>query len=169
MCYEGYIKPPAEVHKMSEMNSLFHLLNKKNVFANLAVNSKKELLNILISSFEEDVSKNELEAIHRAVFQREEMISTGVGNGLAVPHGKSPEIMSQHAALAILNVPVDYNSFDGEPVSVVFLLAEPDSQEHSHLNAMSEISHFMNDQSFIQNLVQQESREELYYFLKNCI
>lgn len=104
------------------MDAVFHLLNRRNIFVNLTVGTKKELLELLLTSFKEETTRAEYQAIKEAVYQREEMMSTGIGNGVAIPHGESSEINHQHLALAVLETPVDYESFDDQPVSVVFYM-----------------------------------------------
>lgn len=147
------------------MNKVLHLLEKENIFTNVVVNTKEELLDQLISSFEPKSSEKEIQAISDAVHQREATLSTGIGNGLAIPHGQSAAIAHHHAALAVLNMPIEFDSFDGKPVSIAFLYAGPKASEGSHLDMMGEISRLLNTKDFRNNLLQPQTDAELYRFL----
>ncbi len=148
------------------MCSVINLLKQKNVFAGVQASSKKELLNFLISSFRGDVSEIELRAIKEVVFQREKRLSTGVGKGLAIPHGKSEEIKMNHAAFAVLDSPIAYNAFDGEPVSVVFLFAGPDKEYRSHAKILASIARLLNNALFRKKVTARQTSAELYLTLQ---
>lgn len=143
------------------MISIISLLEEQHVFANLEVNDKQEVLSKLVASFEDTVSDEELNAIREAVFEREQIMSTGVGKGLAIPHGKAPGITDNHVAFALLKPPVEYEAIDGEPVSMVFLLAGPSSSNSMHIKMLSRISRLMNNTSFREKLKSCESAEEI--------
>jgi fructose-specific phosphotransferase system IIA component len=143
------------------MVSIISLLDERHVFADLKVKNKEELLTTLIASFRGEVTNDELEAIKEAVFQRERIMSTGVGKGLAIPHGKAPEVQDNHAAFAILSTPVDYEEVDNQPVSMVFLLTGPGSANKIHIKMLSRISRLMNDDTFRTKLNQCGSPHEI--------
>jgi fructose-specific phosphotransferase system IIA component len=143
------------------MTRIFNLLNERNVFASLAAKNKEEVLRTLISSLEPDVEKTELIAIEEAVFEREKIMSTGVGKGLAIPHGKLAGINNNYAAFAMLQPPVDYQSVDEEPVSMVFLLVGPKSSNSMHIKMLSHISRLMNNNSFRQKLKECTTSKEI--------
>lgn len=143
------------------MTSIISLLDKRHVFANLEVKNKREILSELVSSFSDEVSDEELEAIKAAVFEREEIMSTGVGKGLAIPHGKAPGIKDNHVAFALLDPPVEYQAIDEQPVSMVFLLAGPSAQNSMHIKMLSRISRLMNNNAFREKLKSCDSAEEI--------
>lgn len=128
--------------------NIFSLLDSQSVFPDLKVNDKAEILEKLISSLESKVSNGELEKIRSAVLERESIMSTGVGKGLAIPHGKATGIEETYAAFAILNEPVDYEAIDDQPVNMVFLLVGPQSSNSLHIKMLSRISRLMNNSDF---------------------
>jgi fructose-specific phosphotransferase system IIA component len=130
------------------MTSIISLLDEQHVFASLEAKNKAEVFSALIASFDDKVSAEELEAIEKAVLEREKIMSTGVGKGLAIPHGKAPGIKDNHVAFALLADPVEYEAVDKEPVSMVFLLAGPSSSNSLHIKMLSRISRLMNNNAF---------------------
>lgn len=143
------------------MTSILSLLDEQHIFANLKATDKSEILNTLISSFEQEVSTEELAAIRNAVLEREKIMSTGVGKGLAIPHGKAPKISKNYVAFALLESPVDFGAVDGDPVSMVFLLAGPSSNSSFHIKLLSRISRLMNNNHFRERLKGCNTAEEI--------
>ncbi len=143
------------------------LLEEKTVLPDLDVKNKTEILNKLISSLSSKVTEKELEAIRKAVFEREEIMSTGVGKGLAIPHGKAPGIKDNYAAFALLKNPVHYDAIDGEPVSLVFLLVGPQSNNSLHIKMLSRISRLMNNNEFRQRLKESTTAKDIIELFRN--
>lgn len=141
--------------------NIFSLLEPKTVFPNLKAKNKAEVLDSLVSSLKGKVSDKEVEDIRKAVKEREQIMSTGVGKGLAIPHGKTTSIGETYAAFALLKNPVDYEAIDGEPVNMVFLLAGPQSSNSLHIKMLSRISRLMNNSNFRERLQQCSSAEEI--------
>ena len=146
--------------KTAGMN-IVNLLNEDNVLPNLNVSNKKEALEQVISSLSSQVSKEELEAIHDAVFEREEIMSTGVGKGLAIPHGKTAAIDDNYAAFALLKDGIEYQAIDGEPVRMIFLLVGPQDSNRLHIKMLSRISRLMNNNAFTEKLVEANSSKKI--------
>lgn len=142
------------------------LLDEKTVLPELDVRNKKETLDKLISSLMSKVGEQELKAIREAVFEREEIMSTGVGKGLAIPHGKASGIQQNYAAFAVLKQPVDYEAIDGEPVVLVFLLVGPQSSNSMHIKMLSRISRLMNNNDFRHGLQECNTAEEIIELFK---
>ncbi len=128
--------------------NIFSLLNENTVLPNLEADDKVEILDQMISSLEDSVANGELEEIREAVFERERIMSTGVGKGLAIPHGKASGVNQTYAAFAILKNPVDYEAIDDEPVDMVFLLVGPQASNNLHIKMLSRISRLMNNSDF---------------------
>lgn len=141
--------------------NIFSLLNPETVLPNLEATDKTEVLDKLVSSLEGKVSNGELEKIREAVFEREKIMSTGVGKGLAIPHGKAAGIEQTYAAFAILKDPVDYEAIDDEPVSMVFLLVGPQASNSLHIKMLSRISRLMNNSEFRSRLHECSTAEEI--------
>ena len=141
--------------------NIFSLLDTQSVLPNLEVNNKAEILQRLVSSLEGKVSAEESEKILEAVQEREEIMSTGVGKGLAIPHGKTAAIEQTYAAFAVLKEPVEYEAIDHKPVKMVFLLAGPQSSNSLHIKMLSRISRLMNNSDFRNRLLECTSAEEI--------
>lgn len=141
--------------------NIFSLLNTETVLPNLEATDKTEVLDKLVSSLEGKVSNGELEKIREAVFEREKIMSTGVGKGLAIPHGKAAGIEQTYAAFAILKDPVDYEAIDDEPVNMVFLLVGPQASNSLHIKMLSRISRLMNNSEFRSRLQECNTAEEI--------
>lgn len=141
--------------------NIVSLLDKSTVIPDLKASSKKEVLNELISSLSSKVDSDELDAIQQAVFEREKIMSTGVGKGLAIPHGKASGIKDNYAAFALLDSPVEYEAIDGQPVTMVFLLVGPQSSNSFHIKMLSRISRLMNNSEFRTELNDCETAEEI--------
>lgn len=140
---------------------IISLLDTDTVFPGIEASGKKELLNKLIDSLRTKVGEEELEQIRNAVFEREQIMSTGVGKGLAIPHGKAAGIRSNYAAFAILKHPIAYESVDDQPVIMVFLLVGPQSSNSLHIKMLSRISRLMNNADFRSRLQECKTSEKI--------
>ncbi len=141
--------------------NIISLLHTENVIPNLEAEDKLEVLNKLIDSLQSEVGDEELEAIRNAVLEREKIMSTGVGKGLAIPHGKAEGINGNHAAFAILKDPIDYEAVDDQPVKIIFLLVGPQSSNSMHIKMLSKISRLMNNTEFRDRLAECETAEQI--------
>lgn len=107
------------------------------------------------------------EKVSESVFEREKLVSTGVGKGFAIPHGKTDEISDVTAAFGITKTPIDFDSIDSEPVKFIFLLIGKDSLLNTHIKLLSRISRIMNNDKFRDKLEgAKDSREVLELFRK---
>lgn len=141
--------------------NIISLLDESTVLPDLEASTKEEVLNKLIASLSAKVSEEELETIREAVLEREKIMSTGVGKGLAIPHGKAGGITDNYAAFALLKKPVEYEAIDGQPVSMVFLLVGPQSSNSFHIKMLSRISRLMNNSEFRKELNECSTAEEI--------
>lgn len=142
--------------------NIYSLLEKETILSNLTVKDKEELLNKMVDVLETQVDKSQLKEIRSAIFEREDIMSTGVGKQLAIPHGKVKSIDENYASFAILKDPIEYNSIDNEPVRMVFLLAGPEKKNSSHIKLLSRISRLMNSTTFREALFECDTAEEIY-------
>ena len=148
--------------------NLFSLLDEYTVLCNFSVGSKKELINALVDSLNEKLdSEEKLEQIRTAVFEREEIMSTGVGKGLAIPHAKTKAVNENLAAFALLKEPLDFDSIDKAPVRLVFLLVGPESNNSQHIKLLSRISRLMNSGSFREKILGCTTKEEILSAFQN--
>lgn len=141
---------------------IYSLLNRSSIAAGLKADDKKSLINELVDLLEPQVDEEQLEKIRESVFEREQIMSTGVGKQLAIPHGKCSDIENILASFAVLDEPVDFDSIDNEPVKLVFLLVGPESKCNSHIKLLSRISRLMNSLSFREKLVQCTTADQIF-------
>jgi len=104
-------------------------------------------------------------AASEAVFMREQTRSTGIGSGIAIPHGKCKAVKELVMAIGIAHEPIDFESVDDKPVTIVILLVSPTDQTGPHIQALARISRLMLDEQFRQSLEKAGSAEELYELL----
>jgi fructose-specific phosphotransferase system IIA component len=142
--------------------NLYSLLEKSAILSEVEADNKEELLHTLIDSLAGQVTKEQLEDIRKAVFQREEIMSTGVGKQLAIPHGKVASVDRNIAAFAILKQPIEFNSIDDKPVKMVFLLVGPEKSNSAHIKLLSRISRLMNSSSFRETLTKCVGKDQIY-------
>jgi PTS system fructose-specific IIA component len=123
--------------------------------------TKAELLDLLLDLVAGHPAVVDPAEVRRAVLDREAIMSTGVGKGLAIPHGKTHGVTDNVAAAATLAEPVEYEALDGQPVQIAFLLVGPENQISQHIKLLSRLSRLMNHASFRQRLLDAQSPEEL--------
>lgn len=144
--------------------ALADLLQQDAIIPALKVNSKKQLLQELASRASKLTGVAERE-IFDVILQRERLGSTGVGHGVAIPHGKLNSISSISGVFARLETPVDFEALDDEPVDLVFLLLAPEGAGADHLKALSRIARVLRDQELVAKLRQTDSTSAIYAFL----
>lgn len=147
--------------------NIFSLLEPQTVLSNLEVKDKTEILHRLVATLEGNVSAEVSEKILEAVIERESIMSTGVGKGLAIPHGKTAAVEQTYAAFAVLKDPIDYEAIDHKPVNMVFLLVGPQASNSLHIKMLSRISRLMNNSDFRGRLSKCTSSEEIIEQFKN--
>lgn len=142
------------------------ILNEQFVRTNLAGETKDEILNAVIelaASSEKVLDKEKLRA---AIFEREKIMSTGVGSGFAIPHGKTDAVTDIVGAFAITAQPIDYKSLDEQPVRIVFLLVGRESMVGPHIKLLSRISRLMNKEDFRKKLLNAQSPSDVLEIFK---
>ena len=103
---------------------------------------------------------NDKEAYRRQVYAREEESTTGIGEGIAIPHGKCGAVDRPGLAAMVVKDGVEFDALDGEPVSLIFLIAAPDTEDNVHLDVLSKLSVLMMDDDFANDLRNAASEEE---------
>ncbi len=137
------------------------ILNKETLAVRVKAKNKEESLKILVDIAAKSGKIIDLEKALQEVFAREEVMSTGVGEGIALPHAKTNAVESQIAACITLEEPIDFDSLDGEPVNILFLLLGREDNVGAHLRMLSKISRLMNNDSFKAQLISANSVEQL--------
>jgi fructose-specific phosphotransferase system IIA component len=142
------------------------LLNNSYIIPDLKGQTKEEVINELIDLFKDDPRVIDLEKVRDAVLEREKIMSTGVGKGFAIPHGKTNAVNDILAAFGKANTPIEYDSLDGHPVNLVFLLVGKDNLVSKHIKLLSRISRMMNKDEFREKLIKATTSEEILEIFK---
>jgi fructose-specific phosphotransferase system IIA component len=137
------------------------ILTDTLVATGLAGDSKKEIIDAMIDLVASSPKVTDKEKVRKAIFEREEIMSTGVGNGFAIPHGKTDAVTDIVAAFAVTAEPIDYQSLDEKPVRLVFLLVGKDNLVGPHIKLLSRISRLMNKEEFRKRLLELKTPAEI--------
>ncbi len=137
------------------------LLKPEFIISDLKGESKEEIINELVDLFKDDPRVEDIEKVRSAVLEREKVMSTGVGKGFAIPHGKTNAVKEIIGAFGKIKEGIDYESLDGNPVNLVFLLVGKDNLISTHIKLLSRISRLMNKDDFRHRLVEANSADEI--------
>ncbi len=144
------------------------LVNKKLISINLEVQDKTEAIKKLIAMIKEEGKIVSEEKFLNCVFAREQEFSTGVGNGIAIPHGRSETVKEAIIAFAKLNKRIDWNSIDDEKVDLIFLLGVPEKNtENLHLRILAQLSRKLMDEDFVKVLREAGTEQEIFNALSD--
>ena len=139
------------------------LLDQRSVSLSGAHSSKQEALDQMVDLMIKSGKINDREAYRQEVYRREEESTTGIGEGIAIPHGKGAFVDRPGLAAMVVKDGVDFDSLDGEPVNLIFLIAAPNTEDNVHLDVLSKLSMLLMDENFSANLKNASTVEE---FLK---
>jgi len=149
---------------------IMDFLTPKAVNADLQATDKKtainELLGILVSSRQINPAKKD--ELMRVVMEREALGSTGIGQGVAIPHGKAPSVKKLVAAFGISHKGINFDSLDGEPAYIFFLLLAPQDSAGPHLKALARISRLLKEKLFRDLLCKTTDAKQLFKVLKDA-
>ncbi|MCU0345270.1 MAG: PTS sugar transporter subunit IIA [Ignavibacterium sp.] len=137
------------------------LLKPDFIISDLQGNTKEEIINELIDLFKNDPRVEDIEKVRNSVLEREKVMSTGVGKGFAIPHGKTNAVKEIIGAFGKIKEGIDYESLDGNPVNLVFLLVGKDNLISTHIKLLSRISRLMNKDDFRHRLAEANSADEI--------
>jgi nitrogen PTS system EIIA component len=140
------------------------LLTPDRIIPGLRVTSKKQALQELARIAAETVGLHE-KAVFEVLLERERLGSTGVGYGVAIPHGKLPGLRRLYGFFARLISPIDFEAVDDQPVDLVFLLLAPETAGADHLKALARISRLLRDRETCEKLRGSDSGDALYALL----
>jgi PTS system nitrogen regulatory IIA component len=143
---------------------IVELLNVDAVVSNLKAASKKQVLQELAARAARLTSKDE-RAIFDVLLERERLGTTGVGNGIAIPHGKLPGLSRLYGMFARLDTPVDFDAIDDQPVDLIFLLLAPETAGADHLKALARVSRLLRDKGLCEKLRGSDNRDALFALL----
>ena len=140
------------------------LISLDGIAANLRATSKKQALQDLARRAA-DVTGEPERAIFEVLIERERLGTTGVGNGIAIPHGKLPGLDRLYGLFARLETPIDFDAIDEQPVDLICLLLAPESAGADHLKALARVSRLLRDRSICEKLRGSDSAEAVYALL----
>ena len=146
------------------MNLITKLLPASNVIVDLDVSSKKRVFEQVGLVFENNrnIARSE---VFDSLFAREKLGSTGIGHGIAIPHGKSPKLDRLFGLFARLDRPIDFESLDGQPVDLIFLLLAPEGAGADHLKALARVARLLRDPETANKLRESNDAGALYAVL----
>ncbi len=141
---------------------LTDLLTPERIRIPLRARSKDEILRELVQVVSDTDNLDAAAEVLRAVREREAVLSTGIGNGVAVPHGKSAVLPDLRIAAGRTEQPIDFDALDGQPVSLFFLLVGPESAAGPHIKALSRIARLVRKDSVRQQLLAARTPNDFY-------
>jgi fructose PTS system EIIBC or EIIC component len=136
-------------------------LKTQYVNASVKGKTKIDIIEEMLKLIQPSENILDFEKVRRAVFEREQIMSTGVGNGFAIPHGKSEAVTDIVAGFGITERPIDYDALDDKPVRLVFILIGKENMVGSHIKLLSRVSRLMNNGSFRDKLLTLNSPEKI--------
>jgi PTS system nitrogen regulatory IIA component len=143
------------------------LLTPQRVAVGMVASSKKRALEKISSLLHEGSLELDRNAAFQALIERERLGSTGIGNGIALPHGKLKGLRSPIGAFATLEREMDFDTIDGKPVRIIFALLVPENANEEHLQILSTLAATFSDSDFCGRLLTMESADEAYQALSD--
>ncbi|MCI9201577.1 MAG: PTS transporter subunit EIIA [Lachnospiraceae bacterium] len=128
------------------------LLDRRSILLNGTPKNKNEALDQMVELMVKSGKIKDKEAYRNQVYEREEESTTGIGEGIAIPHGRGESVERPGLAAMVVKGGVDFDSLDGEPVTLIFLIAAPNTKDNVHLDVLSKLSMLMMDEGFSDNL-----------------
>lgn len=142
------------------------ILSPDVIEVNLDVSDKDDSIRKIIEISARTGKIIDINKVTDTIFERERLVSTGVGKGFAIPHGKTDAISDIVAAFVITKTPIDFDSIDGEPVRFIFLLIGKETLLNTHIKLLSRISRLMNKEEFRDKLLEAKNKEEVLNIFK---
>lgn len=136
-----------------ETINILDILQEKSIVLNHKCEEKEELLEFMVELAAKSGKITDIQTVKKEVFDRENVMSTGVGKSIALPHAKTSHITEAVGSFVLLQKPIDFESLDGKPVKLVFLLLGKENNVSNHLKLLSKISRLMNNDSFRNQLM----------------
>ncbi|RLC02658.1 MAG: PTS sugar transporter subunit IIA [Deltaproteobacteria bacterium] len=142
------------------------LLDKGSIIANLAASDKKGVIDELAQAISEN-TKIPAKELATVLLEREHLGSTGIGGGIAIPHGKLDAVKSIIVGFGLSRKGVEYDSLDNKPVHIFFLLLTPENSTGGHLKVLAQISKLLKMNDFKKSLITAESIDDVYEIIMN--
>jgi len=145
-------------------------VSQEAIRTTIDVDDKEQVIRSMASALLEagKIAEGEYESIVEAILKREELGSTGIGRGVAVPHTKHPSVTELVGTVAVSETGVDFDSLDGEKVHLLFLLVSPPDRPGDHLRALENISRQLRDETFCRFLKQSKEPADVWQLLEEA-
>ena len=143
------------------------ILKKESVIANLAGKNKLEVIKEMTECLKQSSIIKDDQALFETLMEREKLGSTGIGENVAIPHGKLPSLDRVYGVFAKLENPVDFEAIDNQEIDLVFLLIAPEKAGADHLQALSRISRMFRDFEMCKKLRAANNHKTLHKLLLN--
>jgi PTS system nitrogen regulatory IIA component len=140
---------------------ILDILDKRSIVPEITSRTKEGVLRELVHTLAQTEKQINEDRMIEILLERESLGSTGIGEGVAIPHGKSKEVTKILAAFGKSPMGMDFQSLDGKPTQLFFLLIAPENSAGMHLKALAQISRLMKDQTFRKRLLEARSGEEI--------
>ena len=140
---------------------IMDFLSSDAIITNLEATDKKSAIIELVEVLKETKKAKKIDEIVEVVLEREKLGSTGIGQGVAIPHGKTDVLQEQVGVLGVSRKGIEFNSLDGEPVHIIFLLVGPVEIAGQHLKALSRISRLFKDKFLRQAIRDAKTKEDI--------
>lgn len=149
------------------MKKITEILKEKCIILNSELNDKDEVIKELVglASLSGNITNND--RVLEEVYKREKLMSTGIGNNIAIPHTKSEEITTLTASMMTFVKPVNFDSLDGKKVSIVFLILSNSEELGLHIKALSKISRILHNKNFFEELLNATKNSEVIELFDN--
>jgi len=144
---------------------IINLLTPERIMPDLHATNKRAVLEELSRTLVEGPDRLTLPAIMEVLLDRERLGSTGIGDNIAIPHGKLPQLSELRLSFGRSLKGVDFDSMDGKPSNLFFLLLAPVNSANLHLKALAKISRMLMSQTFRDNLMKAQGTEEIYHLI----
>lgn len=149
----------------SNAMKLIDILEESAIVADLQAGTKMEVLDDLVEGVVEANPALSKEELLHVLLEREELGSTGIGDGVAIPHGKSQEISEIVSGFGLSKDGIEFDSLDGEPAHLFFLLVAPENSVGTHLKMLARISRMLKNGDFRRKLLEADSQQEIYQII----
>ncbi len=145
-------------------------ISKKAIIPQLTATDKEGVVREMTQSLLDagEIAEDQFEGIVAKILEREELGSTGIGRGVAVPHTKHPSVEKLCGAVAVSEGGVEFESLDGDPVHLLFLLVSPPERPGDHLRALENVSRQLRDDSFCRFLKQSKTQDDIWQLLEEA-
>ncbi len=153
--------------RISKTKRVYELLNRKSILMQLEKGSKEEIIMKLISYLqEEEIDGKTKKDIFNAIMKRESLESTGIGNGIAIPHARLNAIKDFYIVLGLSKDGIDFDAIDKKPVHIVFLVLSREENKVLYIRVLARLARLLHNREFRTQLLEQETPDDVLNFIK---